>query len=87
MSSNGDWVSSLREQHATSQKNWIIALLLSILFGFLGADRFYVGRTGLGFAKLLTGGGFMVWWLIDVILLLSGEMQDDFGKKVQRTGS
>jgi TM2 domain-containing membrane protein YozV len=87
MASNGDWVSSLREQHAISQKNWIIALLLSILLGLFGADRFYVGRTGLGVAKLLTGGGFMMWWLIDVILLISGEMQDDLGKKVQRKGS
>lgn len=80
----GDWIDSLREQHALSNKNWSTALLLSILLGIFGVDRFYVGRTGLGILKLLTFGGYFVWWVIDVILLLQGRMKDDLGRLVRK---
>jgi len=49
--------------------NWTVTLVLSILFGSLGVDRFMMGRIGLGILKLITFGGFGVWWLIDVILI------------------
>jgi TM2 domain-containing membrane protein YozV len=52
-------------------KSWIAALLLSILIGSLGIDRFFMGYIGLGILKLITLGGFGVWWLIDVILIAS----------------
>ena len=49
--------------------NWILALLMSIFFGTFGVDRFIMGHIGLGILKLITAGGFGVWWLIDVILI------------------
>lgn len=49
--------------------NWKTALLLSVFLGHLGIDRFYFGHVGLGIAKLLTLGGFSIWWLIDIILV------------------
>jgi len=52
-------------------KSWIAALLLSILIGGLGIDRFFLGYVGLGILKLITLGGLGVWWLIDVILIAS----------------
>jgi hypothetical protein len=81
---NRDWIASLRDQRALSHKNWHTALLLSILLGFFGADRFYVGRPGLGVLKLISFGGYFVWWVIDVVLLLQGRMKDDFGRQVRR---
>jgi TM2 domain-containing membrane protein YozV len=42
---------------------------MSIIFGSLGVDRFMMGKIGTGILKLLTWGGFGVWWLIDVILI------------------
>ena len=50
-------------------KKWIVALLLSILLGGLGVDRFYMGHVGLGILKLITMGGFGIWALIDIILI------------------
>lgn len=45
------------------------ALNLSIFLGWLGADRFYIGDTGLGLLKLCTLGGVGVWWIIDIITM------------------
>ena len=48
----------------TSQlKDPTTALILSIFTGGLGIDRFYIGDTGLGIGKLLTGGGCGIWSL------------------------
>ena len=49
--------------------NWTITLIMSILFGSLGVDRFMMGHIGLGVLKLITGGAFGIWWLIDVIMI------------------
>lgn len=49
--------------------NWPVTLVVSILFGSLGIDRFMMGQIGMGVLKLLTAGGCGIWWLIDVILI------------------
>lgn len=51
--------------------NWILALVISILFGSLGVDRFIMGHILLGILKLITAGGFGIWWIIDIILIAS----------------
>lgn len=50
-------------------KSHLIAIVLSILLGVLGFDRFYLGYTGLGVVKLITLGGLGVWAIIDLILI------------------
>jgi len=52
-------------------KDPTISLILSILAGTLGVDRFYMGDIGLGIGKLLTGGGCGIWWLIDIFLVMN----------------
>lgn len=49
--------------------NWVLTLIMSILFGQLGIDRFIMGHVGLGILKLLTFGGCGIWLLIDIILI------------------
>ena len=49
--------------------NWLVTLILSVLLGHLGVDRFMMGQIGWGILKLITGGACGVWWLIDVILI------------------
>lgn len=55
-----------------AHKNKLTAILLSIFTGGLGIDRFYLGYTGSGVAKLLTAGGLGIWSLIDLIMICTG---------------
>ena len=56
-------------------KSRITAIILSLFFGVFGVDRFYLGYTGLGLAKLVTFGGFGIWALIDFVLICIGSLE------------
>eukprot|EP00795_Rhopilema_esculentum_P012555 gene12555-3249_t len=58
---------------------FVTTLLYSILLGFLGVDRFCLGHTGSAVGKLLTLGGLGVWWFVDIILLVLGQLNPDDG--------
>ncbi|PYV06312.1 MAG: hypothetical protein DMG26_03490 [Acidobacteria bacterium] len=66
------------------QKDWLVALLLSILAGTLGVDRFYLGYVGLGVLKLLTLGGFGIWTLVDIILIATNKLPDGQGNPLRK---
>ena len=55
----------------TRKVNWTLTLIMSIFFGSLGVDRFIMGHVWLGILKLLTMGGCGIWWLIDLILIVT----------------
>lgn len=63
-------------------KSKTVALLLSIFLGELGIDRFYLGYIGLGILKLITLGGFGIWWLIDLIMIATGNMKAKDGSEL-----
>lgn len=54
---------------------WSMALVLSVLFGGFGVDRFYLGHWQEGVGKLFSFGGFGVWTLVDTILIAIGYLK------------
>ncbi|MDD3175304.1 MAG: TM2 domain-containing protein [Candidatus Nanoarchaeia archaeon] len=62
---------------AKRKVNWILTLIMSILFGQLGVDRFIMGHIGLGILKLITLGGCGIWWIIDLILIATKHPFED----------
>jgi hypothetical protein len=63
-------------------KSFLVAFILSLLFGWLGVDRFYLGKTGTGILKLITGGGLGIWALIDFILIATNKMKAKDGSEL-----
>ena len=58
-------------------------LIISILAGYLGIDRFMIGDTGLGIGKLITCGGFGVWVIIDWFMIQNATREKNM-QKIQR---
>jgi TM2 domain-containing membrane protein YozV len=58
-----------QSQFASERKDRTTILVLSVLLGGLGIDRFMIGETGMGLLKLLTGGVCGILWLIDIFTI------------------
>ena len=61
-------------------KDPTISLIISLLGGAFGVDRFYIGDTGLAVAKLLTCGGLGIWSIIDWFLIMGAVHEKNFQK-------
>jgi TM2 domain-containing membrane protein YozV len=66
-----------------SSKSRLIALLLCLFLGYLGAHRFYVRKTGTAILMLCTAGGLGIWWLVDLIFVTCGSFRDKDGGRVE----
>lgn len=63
-------------------RSFITTWLLSLLLGWAGVDRFYLGKVGTGLFKLFTFAGFGLWYLVDLILVLTGVQTDRNGQRL-----
>jgi TM2 domain-containing membrane protein YozV len=66
--------------HSLQFKSPTTAIIISVLIGQLGIDRFYIGDTGLGIAKLLTCGGVGIWTIVDWFLIMGLARQRNYDK-------
>lgn len=64
-------------------KSFLAAFLLSLFLGPLGIDRFYLGYRIKGVLKLITLGGLGVWYIIDLVLIISNQMKAKNGSALQ----
>ena len=71
--SNGRWCQE--DMRKRGLKQFPTAVLLSVLLGWCGADRIYLGYIGVGLLKMFTLGGVGVWWAIDIFLLCTGSLE------------
>ena len=67
---------------ATTFRDPVTMLIVSLFFGHLGVDRFLLGQTGLGIAKLLTCGGLGVWTVVDWFLVMGLTREQNYQKLV-----
>lgn len=56
------------------------SLIISIVAGSLGIDRFMIGDVGLGVGKLITCGGMGIWAIIDWFLIQDATKRKNFEK-------
>jgi TM2 domain/GYF domain 2 len=80
----GPWFAAQDVPGLFSDRQWVLALVLSIILGELGVDRMYVGQVGLGILKLVTCGGLGIWWVIDVVLFALNRIPDSQGRPLRK---
>lgn len=69
-------------QNNPGQKDFTTTLLLSFFLGSFGVDRFYLGYTGLGVAKLFTLGGCGIWSIVDFIMIATKSLKAADGSEL-----
>jgi TM2 domain-containing membrane protein YozV len=57
-----------------------IIIIVSVLVGHFGVDRFIIGDTGMGVAKLLTCGGLGIWTIVDWFLIMGATKDKNMSK-------
>ena len=70
------------QSNAMSEKRILPLFLLFFFLAWLGVHRFYVGKIGTAILFILTLGGLGVWWIIDLILIVTGNLRDKQGNKI-----
>jgi hypothetical protein len=81
----GAWFMASELPGVFSDRDWLATLLISFFVGWFGIDRFYLGYTGLGILKLITFGGCGIWYIVDLILIAMGKLDDSQGRPLRRT--
>lgn len=72
-------------QNKPFNTQWLAVLLLCWILGVFGVHRFYLGRVGSGILMLITIGGLGIWYLVDLIMVITGNFRDANGQPIKHT--
>lgn len=64
-----------------SPKNFIFLLILWVFTGYLGGHRIYAGRGS--WLYTLTFGYLLIGWMIDLVIILTGQFKDGHGQPIR----
>ena len=73
---------NIQTKRFPKQRHFLAVFFLSFMWGFVGVDRMYLGKWGTGLLKLVTLGGFGIWVLIDLTMIMAGTMRDKQGREM-----
>ena len=45
--------------------------------------RFYLGKPITAILQILTGGGLLIWWFIDIYKIIKCEIKDSNGNEIE----
>ena len=67
-----------------SPRSRFVTFLLSLLIccGIGGVHRIYAGKVITGIIQFCTGGGFLIWQILDIIRIVLGCFDDKEGKTI-----
>ena len=71
------------EAERASDRSRGVALALGMFGGVFGMHRFYAGRVTSGVWMIVTIGGIGLWWIYDLVLLVTGEFRDVHDRKIR----
>lgn len=66
---------SADRRYAQGPYDYSVAWILLVFLGVFGIHRFYQGKILTGLLYLVTGGGFLIGWLYD-LLTLNGQLDE-----------
>lgn len=72
----------LHTKKISRQRHFLAVFFFSFFWGTFGVDRLYLGKYGTGILKLITAGGFGLWTIVDLILIMGGSMRDKQGREM-----
>ena len=68
---------------ALSDNVFLLTLLLAVFLGGIGIHRFFHGHIVTGILMIVTLGGFGIWYIIDLILIVTGNFKDSNGDPIK----
>ena len=70
-------------QEAEDKNRWVVTMVLCYMLGWLGIHRLYTGHILIGIVQMLTFGCCMIWWIVDGVMLVTGNFKDADGKTLK----